>query len=198
MRNKILIFIVILMAFTATIPNVISNPTINNISNKDKNQDLPDLVGSVEIVEIDNYHYFRYSITNIGDAPAETFEIYTVAYPFGVFPLRGAIFEFLRDMLPQEIFYFFWAPLVILLKIHPFFLVGERYIAPFPLNPGETYTSICGGPFDDELEEFFNEQICYIIECIVDPNNDIKESNEFNNREVLRWWFPLKTDPPKN
>ena len=40
-----------------------------------------------------------------------------------------------------------------------------------------------------------NMKIGFVIEGIADPKDEIEELDEYNNREVLRWWFPLINEP---
>ena len=41
-----------------------------------------------------------------------------------------------------------------------------------------------------------NGNIAIVFEVSADPEMDVEESNEQNNQDIVRWWFPLKNDPP--
>jgi hypothetical protein len=191
------LFIAVLI-FNASLP-IVSSVHLNqgNPLIKPLNNELPDLVGSVELFEEGGQTWYNYSITNIGDAAADHFNVTVTLYPFGTFLLRNTIWLFLIEYLPPTILDIIAISLD-MMGIFPFFMRQSRTDSWNPLLPGETDVETSWGPFDVDFDKYFNSRVCMILECVADPDNEIKESNEMNNRDVIRWWFPLKTQPPAN
>jgi len=65
------------------------------------------------------------------------------------------------------------------------------------LLPGETkeFNSWFAIPMPHEKFRT-NGNIAIVFEVSADPEMDVEESNEQNNQDIVRWWFPLKNDPP--
>jgi hypothetical protein len=84
-----------------------------------------------------------------------------------------------------------------LFHIHPTFITKSIVESPNSLEPGESYTNTGFFPIDYEIDNYINMKLCIITEMIVDQHNVIKESNETNNREVSKWWFPIRNEPPE-
>ena len=159
---------------------------------------LPDLVGSIDkIIEKNNSYYAEFSITNIGDAPAEGFSIEVTAYPFGKFFLRNSLFDSLLKILPRPLFDLIAISLYIM-GFFPSFIMKQNINSTNQLMPGESHTNNWYMSFfNPDFYTEWNIKTCIILECIVDKDKLIRESNEFNNRDVIRWWFPLRDEPPK-
>jgi hypothetical protein len=161
---------------------------------------LPDLVWDIEFEQIgDNGYYYAWlCVTNIGEAPAvpeSNFSLQWGAYPFGAYHLKDAWIWFF-DNLPEDLWIFFAELLLVKLHFWPSPNVEGEDRFYEPLNPGETIKRWSLFPINDEADEFFNARLCIIISGMVDPENRIVESNEDNNKFVVRWWFTKKTDPP--
>lgn len=194
-RKIISLFFIIVIVFNNPI---LVNLVQGNNSSLDKNQEnLPDLVGSVDIYEKNDSYWFNFSITNNGNAPANNYTVVVTVYPFGTFLFRNAFFRLILN-LPPSIRAIIVNPIVRVLHIFPFFIQDHGYHSEYPLNPGETINGSSWSPFDYDIDSYINTKICIILECVVDPENYIKESNELNNNDIIRWWFPLNTEPPSN
>lgn len=197
MRRMKVIILILFLLVSILVPSVFSNPVKKKYTENDDINSCgrPDLIGSLKIVEFNNSHYFQCNITNIGDAPASFFKVNITAYPFGTYLFRDKFYQLLRDLLTPQALLIITIPLIIL-KISPSFLLRLESSANFSLEPNESYILDSMIPFDSSIEDYINSRTCVIIEVIVDEYNEIIESNELNNRDVIKWWFPLKTDYP--
>lgn len=177
-------------------------PAINNVYAIDKNDsthdELPDLVSSIDgIIESNNSHYWEVSIMNIGNVPSNNYTIEIVAYPLGLFLLRNTILETLYNVLPYYLFNLIAIPLLVVFRFYPLYITRQTITSPYQLYPGESYNFTAILPFDEYVDRFINIRTCIIIESIADHKDRVKESNEDNNRDVVRWWFPLRNEPPE-
>jgi len=192
-KKKSVIFIIIFLMILPNIQLVTSIPTSNKV---DTNQsELPDLIGSVNIYEKDGSYWYNFSISNIGDAKADHYNITATVYPLGTFLFRNKIMGFIGKISPQ-LLYLVAFPFKHILRIYPYFIDMRGQDSPNPIYPGDTFIFDSWGPFDYEISGYVNSRICLILECIVDPDKTVKESNEQNNNAVIKWWFPLKNEPP--
>lgn len=158
---------------------------------------LPDLIGTIQIVEFDDLHYINYSVENIGEGVANNFSCKVTIYPFGTFLFRNSFFEILFKLVSPQVLYWITLPFH-LLHIDINFIARQTTTSINPLLPGESYQNYVGYPVDSEVQDYINHKICIITEIVVDPDNIIAESNEKNNREIIRWWLPLKNEPAKS
>ena len=192
MREKLVAIVFALIILSASLPGVAGAQSIKSVAPEETGK--PDLVGDVEVVEMDGVYFFKHIITNIGDAPAEYWSINTTVYNFGSYQLYKMGFD------PSHSYYQYLFTYLLAWLGHIYLLwvlktgswSTENYTRP--LSPGENY-SFYSFPLPDQ-SNFINAQIGLVIECIVDEYNWANESNENNNCKVLRWWFPYKTDPP--
>ena len=177
-------------------PTVFSSSREEEYENK-LQSGLPDLFGTIQIVEFDDLHYIKYSVNNNGDGVADNFSCTVTMYPFGTFLFRSSFFEILSNLVSPQILYWITLPFH-LLHIDINCIARQTTTSINPLFPGESYQNFVGYPIDSEVQYYINHKICFIIEIVVDPNNEIQESNELNNRDVIRWWIPLRNEPPKS
>ncbi len=189
MREKELSCICVCIFILTSIPIVNSNETNDMVTIE---QGKPDLVGKVEVVEINDRYYFKHTITNIGTATAYGWGINTTVYDFGGCFMKRLGFDFTR-FLP------YWTAWFIaeFLHINLLFVLkstSKNFPPEAALEPNESY-SHTGFNLPNQ-DSFLNAQIGLVIECIVDEYNWCNESNENNNKEVYRWWRPYDTEPP--
>jgi len=195
MRVKLVTILSALILLLTGLPNVIGSHPME--STEINSHGKPDLIGEVKVVKINGYYVFRAIITNIGDARAEFWSINATLYDFG-----GYLFHKIGLDTRHNLFHYLFAYLLAWLGHINIFKVLNWYAArpnisnnifP-PLDPGDSF-------YWDSLplpnqDYFINAQIGFVIECIVDENNLVDESNEDNNYRIYRWWFPYKTEPP--
>ncbi len=190
MRGKLVAILSILILLLAGLPNAIGSHPME--STKINSHGKPDLIGEVKVVKINGYYVFRHIITNIGNATAEYWSINTTVYDFGGYLLHKMGFDPAHNYYHYLFAYLLgWLGhinLVQVLNIRSW-SKGNR-----PLKPGESH-SWDSFPLPNQ-DYFINAQIGLVIECIVDENNLVDESNEDNNYKIYRWWFPYKTEPP--
>jgi hypothetical protein len=177
-------------------PTVFSSIQAKEYKN-DRQSKLPDLTGFIQIVEFDDFHYIKYSVNNSGDGPENNFSCKVTIYPFGTFLFRNSFFEILYKLVSPQVLYWITLPFH-LLHISPSFIACQTTTSTTPLLPGESYQNYVGYPIDGQVQNYINHKICIITEIVVDPDNIIAESNENNNREIIRWWLPLKNEPEKS
>ncbi|RLF58366.1 MAG: hypothetical protein DRN27_05650 [Thermoplasmata archaeon] len=198
MREKIISIILIIIFLGVSFPVVESyqsnnqNPIDDIVSSA---TGLPDLVCSLDLVKIGEWYYVNYSVTNIGDKTAKGVTMNVTVYPFGCYFLD--IEGFLLKNLPFDIAWPILEFIVLKLHIWPGWLMGSNRLVLKPLFPGETVSKISAFPVDLGIDEFYNAKLCIIVEGIVDRENTVIESNESNNKEILRCWLPLNTAPSK-
>ena len=197
MREKLVAIIFIFIILFASLPIVSSNQSTKTSPSEEIMEiGSPDLICYMELVKIQEWHYLNYSLTNIGNAPATNCSINVTIYPFGIYLFHNSFFYLLEQILPPSIFFIIMNTLIEFFHIWPTYLMGEYRFFFQPINPSETITRTSFFPVDAGLEGLHNAQLCLIIEVIADKIGIVDESNELNNKAVMRWWFPLKTDPP--
>jgi len=201
LKIKIKSMIILFLLISTICNGLIVQSTTEKQTEITNQSGLPDLILNVSFIENEDngYHYYRMDVTNIGDAPAvpeDNFTTKVTSYPFGIYPFYDAIC-FILWHLPYPIY----VAIVTFLatKLHIWLIFSVESIRTFyePLEPGETYTSFCVFPMDQEADDFINAKLCIVTEAIVDVNNTIKESNEDNNKEIIRWWLPNIMNPPE-
>ena len=97
MKNKIVTIAFLFVLLSTAIPNVIGYRLLEKSDDNNIQTGLHDFVGSIELFEEDGQTWYNYSITNIGDAAADHFNVTVTVYPFGTFLLRNNIWLFLQD-----------------------------------------------------------------------------------------------------
>ncbi|HEC89552.1 MAG TPA: hypothetical protein ENI44_03100, partial [Thermoplasmatales archaeon] len=196
MRGKLVAILFVLILLLAGLPNAMSSDSIR-YDKKKTSSGLPDLVCKLEIIKskFDGYYHVKYSIENIGDAPTKDWLIKISVYPFGVMLLYHLGFDPEHKYLHYIIMYlsalYFH---VLLFKLMEEYMKSTGYV----LYPGKNLTFISIFPiyFGTKEELVGNLKIGFVIEGVADPDDKVEESDEHNNREVLRWWFPAVTKPP--
>jgi len=195
MRGKNITLIIVLILISTSISSVI------RVSSREDTCQIgkPDLVfDKFELVKDEDTVYLDWSIKNVGDASTGNDSIrvnFSFCY-FGVDYLfnNGIIEYFNLDKYPNlDIL------LIITYYLHLFILPGShhgRFIDP--LEPGENGTCWMSviwpmSEFEDD-GWFINDNICLIFRGIIDEYNIIAESDETNNQEVIRIWFPYRNE----
>jgi len=200
LKRKIKSIIILFLLISAACTGLIAQSTTEKETDISSQSGLPDLILNVSFIKnVDNgYHYYKMDVTNIGDAPAVpegNFTIKVTSYPFGIYPMYDAIC-FILWHLPYPIY----VAVVTFLatKLHIWLIFSVESIQYFyePLNPGETFTRTGVFPMDQEADKYVNAKLCIVTETIVDVYDSIKESNENNNKEIIRWWLPNIMNPP--
>ena len=199
MREKNLSCLCVCILVLGSMP-IISSESYSDGKENAVQMGLPDLIWDIDFVisNFTGYYHALVSVTNIGDAPAVPENNFTLkwgAYPFGAYHFKDAWVYFFIS-LPEDLCIFFAELLVVKLHFWPFPNVECEHRFYDSLDPGETVTRTSMGSINDEADEFFNARLCIIFSGMVDPENRIIESNEDNNRNIVRWWFTKKTDPP--
>lgn len=200
MKRKIKSIIILFLLISATCTGLIAQSINEKEIDISSQSGLPDLILNVSFIknEDNGYHYYKMDVTNIGDAPAVpegNFTVTVTSYPFGIYPFFDVITYILLH-LPYPIYVAVVMFLVTKLHIWPVPCTESNRYFYEPLNPGETYTTYGVFPVDQEADEFINAQLCIVTEAIVDVDDTIKESNENNNKEIIRWWLPNIMNPP--
>jgi hypothetical protein len=201
LKRKIKSIIILFLLISTTCTGLMAQSTIEKQTDITNQSGLPDLILNVSFIKNENngYYYYRMTVTNIGDAPAvpeDNFTFKVTGYPFGIYHLYDAICYILWH-LPYHLYIAVSIFLVTKLHIWPLFCVESVTTLDQPLNPGDSYTRTCVFPVDQEADDFINAKLCIVTEAIVDVDDTIKESNERNNKKVIRWWLPNIMNPPK-
>ena len=200
MREKLIALTFVIIIVLTSIPIALSVEVKSNESEQTTKSALPDLILDVSFIERENgYHYTKMVVKNIGDAPAIPTGNYTVkvsSYPFGIYPVHEPLMKIFFN-LPDFLFVLFVNVVILKLHIYPLpTLLSEGYFYD-PLYPNKTETRYAMLPMDQEADDYFNAKICIVTETVVDYFDTIKESNETNNKKIIRWWLPNIMNPPK-
>jgi len=200
MREKIVACVCVLLFLFTCFP-VVESYQSNNIRVDElvtATADLPDLVYNyIGCIDIDGegHYVVEFSISNIGNAVAEEWSVNMSVHYFGALFLSKLGFDPFNNIFHQKISNFLFA----FFHFETIFILSSCITSGLHNNllPGETKEFTSWFEITMPINQFrTNGNIAIVIEGIADPEMDVEESNEQNNQEIVRWWFPLKNDPP--
>jgi hypothetical protein len=189
MKRKILPIVVILMFLFTVLSPIQAIKTADTKTSAG----LPDLTCDVEIVEIDGGYNIQLTVTNEGTATTNVWSVHARAYG----PIAYLFYRLGINMSSGPFAgILVWIACRFDITFWPIIGTGA-YSSAYPLAPGQSYTITSS--FNIPINHLYpDEKFVIIIEGIADREKKVKESNEFNNRDIIRWWFPTKTNPPSS